>query len=75
MIVTYRNKKRNVYVVDNTMEKYHLTLLPFVQSEKDTVKVTLNKVFHNRKYKPVTLRTYLQTRDYGIVTYAPSINE
>lgn len=75
MIVTYRNKKRNVYVVDHTMERYHLTLLPFVLSEQDTIKLDLNRVFHDKEYKPVNLQTYKEKKLYGVVTYAPSINE
>lgn len=79
MITTYRNRNKNIYVHENTMEKYHMTLFPFIHADKEPIKVKLNKKYLNETHKPITKKTYykllLFKERYHNVTYAPTISE
>lgn len=55
MVTTYRNKDRNIYMVEITKDMYKMTLLPFIWCLNEPCKITLNRVYHNNKgtRKPV----------------------
>lgn len=77
MITTYRNKRTNTYVVDNTYDdKYKMTLIPLLSCNKEPCKVFLNKKHYTENYTPITREEYLETiwgRTNNKTTYAPTV--
>lgn len=77
MIVSYRNKKTNVYEYDINTTRYDISINLLYRAIKEPIKVELNRIYLNHKRKRIRYKTYMDniTNLSYITTMAPTIKE
>lgn len=79
MITTYRNKRTNTYIVDNTFDdKYKMTLIPFISCCAEPCKLFLNRKYYTNDYKQITKKEHLKSlwgkiKNDDKVIFAPTV--